>query len=190
MGDIDPVYIHKVQVAMKDGSGLSGYVFWGEEYDETGSFEPGKFLEHWLNHPNDITHFTFFKAIYRIRDNGALHGIAYVNEDKINIESKDVAKIISVPDPYEGKNVVCGFPALTKKEIEIMQSPLACVYSRPEIEANIAGFCYDSKITKKKLNQLLRDYARLTLGYPSDPEKWEDEIKNLKVVFITGGCAD
>src|SRR6185295_11154172 len=98
-GDPMPVYIHKVKMVMKNGSRLSGYVFWNQEITETGPFEPEKFLQHWLNHPYDAHEFEFVKAIYSIQDKGALGGLARLKKDNLKVDSRLVASIVSVPNP-------------------------------------------------------------------------------------------
>ncbi len=189
-GDPIPVYIYKVKMVMKNGSGISGYVFWNQEVTETASFEPRKFLEHWLNHPYDIHEFELVKAVFPIQDKGALGGLAHLKKDRIKVDSRLVASIASVPNPYDGREVTCAFPELTEEDIAVMKNPLVDRDSIPLDESDATALSYDPRIKKAQLHNLLLKFKKMEYSENGEAkiEKWKREVKPPKVVIVLSGC--
>ena|GEM_PF-4756395 len=191
-GDPVPVFIHKVKLVMKDGPTISGYVFWNQEITETGPFEAGKFLEHWRSHPNEAHEFELFKELFPIQDQGAMGGLAHLKEDDIQVDSRLVASIVSVPDSYEGHEVTCDFPELTREEIAIMQKKLVGMDSIPYVEEDITAFNYDPGVKKGRLHRLLLQFKQLSLSENGKvkAEKWSRKEKPPMVVIVPTGACD
>ncbi len=181
------VYLHKVKVFMNNGSQITGYVFWGQEDSQRGPFTTNKFLEHWAKHLNNATKFDLFKSAFNINDKGYLAGIAHLKGDEIQIDALEVKKIISTPDKFEGKGIVCGFPPLTKAEIDQMQSRLYYTDTMASGVADVLAFSYDPKVGKALLHKILLDFQKSS-DFGAKAEKFKRKVLAKKVVLVYSGC--
>lgn len=172
---------------MKDGSRISGYVFW-QSFGNKLAFEPKKFLERQLKHTGDHTEFELIRNLYSINDKGFVGGIAYIKKDFVKVRADLVLKITSTPDKYENKQASCEIPELTIEQITLMQNKCYYADSIPSTDgmAQIWLFSYDPKIGEKKLHELLLDLQRTENNL--EVEKLMKKTKHQKVVMLGIGC--
>lgn len=180
--EMDASYIeaHKVLVTLKNGSKVSGYVFWGFYYQGQYPFEPKKFLDYFLKHDH-LNTFELYQTFSRINDGGTFGGYAESEEDKLDIHANSVANIESIPDQLEGTRLNA-FCFLGRKQIKVMQGRFLFEEDYTLGQRYYHALNYDPRVSKKKLHQLFLDF-RKSIDKDQSNWEWNSTAKSWKVVF-------
>lgn len=175
---------HKVLVVRKDGTKVSGFVFWGDRCGGQFPFETKKFLNYFLHPPEGCGggSFELYPTFTPINDGGNFGGFAESEEDKLDIQADTVAELQSMPDKLEGTRLG-GFSFFKKEQIKVMQGRFRFMEDISDGEKTYTAVNYDPRVSKKKLHQLLQDFRRKV---DKDATNWQmnSVAKPWKVVLM------